>query len=617
MVSASGLTVGIRPRPHGNGTDPSVVAAYQGAALKWTRPISVTCGQSPVAIGYGQLVPGADGNIYGAGTAYTNCGRQAVIFGISATTGALLFANRSADASGIVGAYRRGLVVENYAGDGVRYIDYHGNDIGRVRVVSAAAEMPQRLAVNPDGYVFAYLTNRSGPTSKPDCWRYDPVNRLDVFNISGRTGRYTLPYCADPLINAWTAASWGVPVLLTVTQAGSSTDRLIAVDPRGHLLFTRTVPERDDARDRAYAPVAVQADSRGHIVLLRNVTYNAYTSTSFQVDTYSHTTGAPVDSFDTSALDSGAGGNSSQYALAEGRLYVEQVQCTAPDGLCGTWQTVLVSMPRPGLGMDEPRATLLKSSAALPAPVSTVALGDSYSSGEGNPPFDAASHACDRSPQAWPRLLAVDDAAVHLVAHLACSGAEISALSSTFKGEPAQVTTRLRSLRPAPSLVTLTIGGNDVGFSRILTHCFLSDCVLDRTVAHARSYISQTLPGKLLSAYQLVKTTAPHARVVVVGYPRLFPAQQSATRRCRWLTPSERSNLNDLAAQMDAATRAAAARAHVTYVSVLNSFDGHELCSASPWVYDVGRNGGDNRGHPLPAGQRAIESAVRRVIDAV
>ena len=36
---------------------------------------------------------------------------------------------------------------------------------------------------------------------------------------------------------------------------------------------------------------------------------------------------------------------------------------------------------------------------------SLAALGDSYSSGEGNPPFDASSGACHRSPQAWPRLL--------------------------------------------------------------------------------------------------------------------------------------------------------------------------------------------------------------------
>ncbi|MEV7817706.1 hypothetical protein AB0P05_44935 [Streptomyces flaveolus] len=97
---------------------------------------------------------GADGNVYGTASAYTPCGPQNAVFGISAAAGALLFINRSATAYELVGMHRRGLVA-TYGddGEGVRFLDYRGHEYGRVKVVGSAKEMAQRLAVNPDGQV--------------------------------------------------------------------------------------------------------------------------------------------------------------------------------------------------------------------------------------------------------------------------------------------------------------------------------------------------------------------------------------------------------------------------------------------------------------------------------
>ncbi|MET7434071.1 hypothetical protein ABZT16_34730 [Streptomyces flaveolus] len=165
--------------------------AYRGADLLWSRPITSTCNNA--SLGVWKLMNGADGNVYGTASAYTPCGPQNAVFGISAATGALLFINRSATAYELVGTHRRGLVA-TYGDDseGVRFLDYRGHEYGRVKVVGSAKEMAQRLAGNPDGQVFAYLTDRAGTTTRPDCAAYYAVNRIEILNTSGRTGRYTL-----------------------------------------------------------------------------------------------------------------------------------------------------------------------------------------------------------------------------------------------------------------------------------------------------------------------------------------------------------------------------------------------------------------------------------------
>ena len=247
---------------------------------------------------------------------------------------------------------------------------------------------------------------------------------------------------------------------------------------------------------------------------------------------------------------------------------------------------------------------------------SLAALGDSYSSGEGNPPFDAASGACHRSPQAWPRLLDTEDEAVDTVAHIACSGARIGALTSGISGEAAQLT-QLGAVDPAPDLVTLTIGGNDLGFAEILWDCIWLNCATDGKVAAKRTLLRNTLARRLADTYRAVRSRTS-ADVIVVGYPRLFP--RTPAGGCRlWLADNERTALNDLAAALDSAAATAAATAGVTYVSTLNALNGHELCSASPWVYPIGLNCPFVTlcGHPTLNGQRAIADAVEPVVAAI
>jgi lysophospholipase L1-like esterase len=246
-------------------------------------------------------------------------------------------------------------------------------------------------------------------------------------------------------------------------------------------------------------------------------------------------------------------------------------------------------------------------------PTVYVALGDSYSSGEANPPFSPVHPACHRSESAWPNLLA-DREGLLLAANLACSGAATEDLTKEQNGAPPQAQA-LAAVRPSPDLVTITIGGNDAGFAPTLAQCFLADCWELGGIAGSRLLIRYVLPDRLEAAYKQVRAAAPGAELVVVGYPRLFPSRQSAVVGCRWLSSKERVELNRTADLLNATIRTAAARAGATYVDVSRTLKRHELCTKDSWVYPVAEDFNlQYSAHPTLKGQQAVAARVARAL---
>jgi lysophospholipase L1-like esterase len=250
-----------------------------------------------------------------------------------------------------------------------------------------------------------------------------------------------------------------------------------------------------------------------------------------------------------------------------------------------------------------------------------VALGDSYSSGEGSPPFDPSAGACDRGSNAWPGIFARKARAIGKkaasfteLANLACSGATTGALSKPFK-EPVSQLDSLYAFDPR--FATITIGGTDLGFSGVLFDCFTGNCVQDgflKRTGHALDAFGPTLRR----TYK--KLVGNVANVIVVGYPNIFPTTKAKIVNCPWLQPEERGQLNVLAGKLDTVTRNAVSAARrkfgrsrgfrISYASTLKALAGHELCTRDSWVYPLGPSGGNNRGHPTASGQRAIAKAV-------
>jgi lysophospholipase L1-like esterase len=234
--------------------------------------------------------------------------------------------------------------------------------------------------------------------------------------------------------------------------------------------------------------------------------------------------------------------------------------------------------------------------------VRLAALGDSYSSGVGTPDPDPSVPACYRTPHAWPNLLG---AALHWqVENLACSGAQTKNVTAPFGGQGAQ-TDLLAALSPRPKVVTITIGGNDVGFGAVLGTCFVSDC---RTAVVASDVaILTVLPGRLAATYRAVEAAAPGARLVVVGYPQLFPAHRSDVSGCPWLTSGERRALDHAGDLLNAVIAVEAWLAGAVYVDVSRTLEGHELCTTDPWLVPLPAFGA---AHPTVEGQQAIAATV-------
>src|SRR5918998_655950 len=156
-------------------------------------------------------------------------------------------------------------------------------------------------------------------------------------------------------------------------------------------------------------------------------------------------------------------------------------------------------------------AALCAAFAASAQAVKYVALGDSYSSGTGTRTFYDAN--CQRSVSAYPHLLRNAHPAWTFV-NATCSGARTSDVLNT----------QVNSVTADTNWVTITIGGNDAGFSNVITTCaqpsWLSNC--DAAINTAQNYIQNTLPAQLTNVYNTIKSRSPTATVIVLSYPRLF-----------------------------------------------------------------------------------------------
>lgn len=236
-------------------------------------------------------------------------------------------------------------------------------------------------------------------------------------------------------------------------------------------------------------------------------------------------------------------------------------------------------------------ALLVSSPASAQTTVRYVALGDSYSSGVGAGSYTSSSGSCDRSTKAYSQLWAnANDPASYV--SVACSGATTGTVISS----------QLSALSSSTTLVSITVGGNDVGFSSVMETCVLdstSSCVSAVDAAEAK--MTSTLPGSLNSVLADIATDAPDAHVVVLGYPDLYDLSKSAG--CIGLSTTDRTDLNVAAGVLDGQISAAAARYGDFYVSVQPYFAGHEICDSSSWLHSVNILDIGESYHPTATGQ--------------
>lgn len=263
-------------------------------------------------------------------------------------------------------------------------------------------------------------------------------------------------------------------------------------------------------------------------------------------------------------------------------------------------------------------ASLISTAAAAPVtPVPYVALGDSYSSGEGNGPFDGRCHRAQRSDSAYPRVLpALVDYIAPPQFH-ACTGATIADVWQRPQPRRGDQRIQLEYLSASAKLVTMTIGGNDLGFAEIVVKCLLPiDCTKSRLAGKVEAGL-QTIKARLVAVYSRVRQRMdPNGYLVIAGYPHLFTRSDAncklfiSSREAAWMNSLvDRGNT-----RITEAVRAARKLSgNVSYVDVTERFSGHELCSEDPWVYGIKLSADDGliKGsyHPRKAGQQAYAAA--------
>ena len=219
-----------------------------------------------------------------------------------------------------------------------------------------------------------------------------------------------------------------------------------------------------------------------------------------------------------------------------------------------------------------------------------VALGDSYSSGTGAGSY-GSSGSCKRSANSYPQLWANANAPSSFV-FVACSGAETGDVLASQIG----------SVTSDTALVTISIGGNDAGFADVMTDCNLgSDSACVSRNQQAQTFARNQLPGLLNGVYTQIRNRAPNARVVVLGYPRIYHLNGSCSVG---LSETKRAAINSSSDVLSDVISGRASAYGFTYVDGRTAFGGHEICaSGTRWINSLTWPV-DESYHPNSAGQR-------------
>lgn len=261
------------------------------------------------------------------------------------------------------------------------------------------------------------------------------------------------------------------------------------------------------------------------------------------------------------------------------------------------------------------------ASSAAPATARYVALGDSYTSSPrtgtpvGSPP------GCDRSDNNYPHLVAAKIKPVEF-ADVSCSGATTANLTGPQTTANGINPPQLDAVTPETTLVTVGIGGNDVGFIGLISQCGTQDpnavpCK-NRLTAGGRDALAERVDAtapKIANVLTRIHEKAPQARVVVVGYPTVLPDGNGC-----WpflpLVPTDVAYLRDIAARFNDMLEAQAKAHQAGYVDTASPSKGHDACTgaATKWVEDLVPSSPALALHPNAKGEGGMADAVLRVV---
>ncbi|MFB8199320.1 SGNH/GDSL hydrolase family protein [Kitasatospora purpeofusca] len=296
-------------------------------------------------------------------------------------------------------------------------------------------------------------------------------------------------------------------------------------------------------------------------------------------------------------------------------------------------------------GSAPPRAA---ATGAAPAPTPTptptptgpyVALGDSYTAGLKISPQVGEPKGCSRSAVNYPSLVAQAlGLAGERFRDVSCSGARTGDLTGAQSTEGGVNPPQLDALTPATRLVTLGIGGNDAGFMEVVGQCAKENLVdalkglvgSDRAAAPCRDSYAAADGGdqvqrkvdsageRLGETLKEVKRRSPQARVYVVGYPALLPADPASCVPVLGSTVAggDLGFLVEKEQQLNAMLKRRAEAAGAVFVDLSGPSAGHDMCAGETarWVEPPFPTQGLAAIHPNAKGQEGAAAAVLKAL---
>ncbi|WP_406281622.1 SGNH/GDSL hydrolase family protein [Embleya sp. NBC_00896] len=250
-----------------------------------------------------------------------------------------------------------------------------------------------------------------------------------------------------------------------------------------------------------------------------------------------------------------------------------------------------------------------------------VALGDSYAAGVQIPTIvPDAPPGCSRSQSNYAHLVARQKNIAGLV-DATCGGARTPDMTvgQQSKGSPPP---QFDALRPDTALVTLGIGGNDIGFSEIVTMCVIQGRSTTSTQPCTDKYagggndelakrIADTAP-KIAATIAGIKQRSPKARILVVGYPTILPESGPSCPAQVPVAEGDLPYLRKVVPALNDMIAKEAAKQGAEYVDTYTGSAGHDVCKpvGTKWVEGIKPESPGAQVHPNALGQEAMSKAV-------
>lgn len=305
-----------------------------------------------------------------------------------------------------------------------------------------------------------------------------------------------------------------------------------------------------------------------------------------------------------------------------------------------------------------------------------LALGDSYSSGEGDLETDSKGNryytadtleGCHLSTRSYPYLLrskwGIDNSKM---ASVACSGALLTEdyavpmdkydgqykellRATDTQGRQGMIDAAFNYFVPGrvpqiefvkryqPKVLTVTGSGNDVGFSEILKYCAgdVIESWLNYTCEYAKDGIlREVLNDSIDSQYEpirefirKVQRVSPSTKIYYVGYPSFIAGKDgSCALNNGSLDDDEREMINESIHRLNTVIYQAVSSMNIEYIDIEKSLEGGRLCEGSKYMtglWDVGITNISNLNilqqafHPNAKGHSKIAESISNKVKGV